>query len=414
MLTYIYKENSGMDNENMYSSTNTIRFCGSCGKEIKSICQFCPYCGKKIKVPTQTSQQPKNKGLIITLVSVLLVLLLIIGVIFFGGVPLTSNEKDNNPISIKKKLTAQEYLEKTLLSEYQLAENDITLTYKYIDGDALIDCTNFKESILGYRIADFNNDGDDDIYVVKLKKSDDNKRDDNYSQLVFESSVYLANDSGDFNHCLPTIFGLYYNYYNNPTLNDYYTKNFYFAIHQTSNSDYYLLTSTIIEDDQDLYEEGGTYYSIENSLGDLETTLYIDKISDVGVSDALFARRYVSHIDGMPEAESYYYYLGESGSTYDELISGGIKTVYTGDYFPVPELKGEISGPCSSENEACEKINAELDKYELQDYHLDPFKWENRYDNSFFLNKGNINAINFETRSVSTDEKSGEFIIDLR
>ncbi len=393
-----------MDNKNISSS----KFCGSCGKELKNATQFCPYRGQKIDVSKPVTTYPNRKGLIITSVSLVLVLLIVI-----SGVSFATNNKTDNSLSIKKKTTAQDYLNETLLSEYQLNEDNIILKYKYVESSAYIDCSKFKDSILDYKITDFNNDGVNDIYVLTLKRDTYEDLEDNYSKLTLESTVFLADGNGNFDECSPAVFELYEDFNSHSTLNDYYSTDYNFALHQASDSAWYILASTIVTDDQRLYEKDETYYSIEDSYGRYSEAIDVYRISNMGILDTLYVNRDIDHLLGIPEAENYNYYMARNDNGNDTLISGGVHRIIAGDDYPTP-IESEASGTCSSESEACEMINNELDKYELQDYHLEPFKWEERFEKGFTLDKNATDPVCFKIHSISTDEASGEFMIELK
>ncbi len=407
-----------MENGNTNPITNTNRFCGSCGKELISGCQFCPYCGHNIDFCLSNNKKPtKKNGLIITLISIILVLLVVIGVILGGGIPFSpnnSNSNSDNLLKTNKKLTAQKYVEKVLLEEYQLAETNLTLNYKYIDGEPLVDCTDFQDTLLGYRIGDFNNDGDDDIYAVKLYKSSEKERDDNYGKLEIESCVLMANDYGGFNDCYTRKEDLYYDYGDYTSLNDHYQKTYQYTVYQTSDSKWYLIASDYIEDDRELYKDNGPFYSIEDSIGDFNINFSLAEISNSGVSNALTIMRSIGHMGCMPKAENYSYNMGTNGGNADKLFDGGVTGYSTSSVNPTPSFTYTNEGSCASESSACEKINTELDKYELQDYHLSTFKWEDRFENSLILDKDSMNPIYFETSTVVTDKESGKFMINFK
>lgn len=393
------------------------KYCGSCGKELLNNDPFCPNCGQKI-IPDPNHNKSPKKSLIITFTSIILVLLIIIGVMSMMLIPKTSeNTKtdSNNPLENLKTYTAQEYVDEVLLKEYKLVEDSLKLQYKFIDGVALMDCSNFSGALLGYRIEDFNHDGDDDIFVIKVRKNETEKREDGYSKIIGESNIFLANDFGNFNLSYTSDLPLYMDYgkYNDTTLSDHFKETHCHALHQTSDSNWYLLKTSFQEDDRDIYKDNEPYYSIENSLGSFRANFDVYEIGNNGALETLSIKRDVSHMSCMPEAEYFSYYMGTGGASSDLLFSGGVNSITTGTGIDTPILNSQTSGPCSSENSACKKINKELDKYELQNYHFSTFKWSERFDN-FLLEDSSMQPINFVTSTKTSDKESGEFIIKVK
>lgn len=421
-----------MDKENINVTVEQKKFCNSCGKELKNDAPFCPYCGNKIASVASDNTASKNTGLIIGLCATIVVLVVALGIVLgvkITSVPDSTNEVsgnnsgnaidspenvDNNEEATDHILTADEYVSEVLLKDYNQVKDAINLDYKLIDAETYFDCSNFNGSILGYKTEDFNNDGDEDIFLVKCFKDETEKRDDNYAKIKAVAEVYLAKDSGDYKLCYTSIIPLYMDPgpYSETSLTEHYKATHYYAVHQTSGSNWYLLNSSYTEDDRSLYKDNSTYYSPENSLGDFASHLNVMSIDDNGVTGAMSVNLRVDHISGMPEAESYDYSMGIDGGTPDDLISGGANSVRTGTNIATPIVGTEITGSCASESEACEKINAELDKYELQNYHISPFKWDARYDSSFILDK-KLQPIAFEITGTKSDDESGKFYIQL-
>lgn len=404
-------------------------YCENCGNFVNENERFCSSCGYSINLTENASNDSEHKykgkkRMIIACVAIVISAVLVMGLLFgskieFGNksddtnnvhVVDSTSDRNNNTIenTTQNNITANEYLNNKLLKKYEFASENVTLEYRYIDGQRYFYCENFKNLIIDYYIKDLNSDGYDDIYVLLLEKSDaEKKQDGQYANIYLNKNIYFSDENKDFN--------LYYSGGESLSsqMRDSISQNIEYGLIQDESGKYNILKTVITEDNSEICEGGNIYYAPEDSLGKYIVSLNVDKISDRGFSKVLTAQLFVDHMLGIPEAENKSYKLTIGDGALKELFFSGVNSVTTGTNYPTPLLRSEERGDCASESEACETINNEIKSLGFNDLSVSPFVWENRKENSFSLEKCCQNRINLFFSTKETDDSSGQHVIKI-
>ena len=111
------------------------------------------------------------------------------------------------------------------------------------------------------------------------------------------------------------------------------------------------------------------------------------------------------HISAMPEAESISYFDISNG---ESLYFNGVTQVSIDSDSPQPRFYSEKKGKFSSEKDALNSINKNLDSYGLSRYNLKPFSWDSKESNLLIVNEDNNISCSFKIVGNSdSNSKSG-------
>ena len=385
--------------------------CPKCGYELAEGERFCGKCGNQVDFDDINTHHPKRKKFFFVILSILMVVICIIAVIIFGGIKFentvvekTDSEEDSSSYVEEptiQKQTALDFLEEVKKYYRDAEQGEIELNYKYVDGDRLFEYDKFENLLLGHIIADFNNDGEDDIFTLTLEKTEENES----SDLKIFSRIYLWQADSTFKE-----FGTDYSSLKTD-LGDHISYRSEYAMIENVDSRYNFVETVNIDNDKALYDEN-TYYSLDSSQGKHITRIMVHKVANKGFLYALGVERTIDHMMGMPEAEHNAYYMELDESSSKNLYSGGIRSITTGGDLIYPILEGTVTGSCQSEEDACSKINEQLTNLNLADLSISKFDWNSRYSNSFILSNLNIESISV-SHSVSEDDDSGTYTLQI-
>ncbi len=390
--------------------------CPKCGSELEETAQFCGECGKPVVSTNESNaeKQKTNKKTVFILICIFIGLVLfLLLIIFFGGVKF-ENTNIENPNIIEKseettvqKLTALDYLDE-LKGEYKETKlNEIELPYKYIDGTRLFECSKFENLMIGNIIADFNNDGEDDIFILTLEKMDSDSK-NGYADLQIGKKIYLWQSDNSFKK-----FGEEYSLLQS-ALSDHVNIQSEFAMVENTDSRYNLVEVRNIDDNSTLYDKNETtYYPIDESLGKHISSIDVHRVANKGFLYSLGVNRIIDHMMGIPKAENCGYEMTVDNGSSVNLYWGGVNTVRTGTNIATPVLESSVSGECQSEEEACDKINEQLTNLNLKELHISPFVWSERYSNSFLLDDLSVETIRLTHSAKEDKDDTGIYKIQI-
>ena len=181
---------------------------------------------------------------------------------------------------------------------------------------------------------------------------------------------------------------------------------YHFAIVPDTNGKSIIIRSSEFKDDSEIYSTSNPpYYSVEDSLGNINVFFEIERYKENDYDSPFGIQFSCDHISAMPEAESISYFDISNG---ESLYFNGVTQVSIDSDSPQPRFYSEKKGKFSSEKDALNSINKNLDSYGLSRYNLKPFSWDSKESNLLIVNEDNNISCSFKIVGNSdSNSKSG-------
>lgn len=292
-----------------------------------------------------------------------------------------------------REISAEDYLKSKIVPEYRMLDSKISLESNadLKTKTVYFNCDKFKNILVGWIIADLNNDDVDDIFTVTVEKDySDYENTKTYDTIKLHYASYIAGN-GSFKKNSDISRKLFITYLRLPKHSE---IEYHFAIVPDTNGKSIIIRSSEFKDDSEIYSTSNPpYYSVEDSLGNINVFFEIERYKENDYDSPFGIQFSCDHISAMPEAESINYFDISNG---ESLYFNGVTQVSIDSDSPQPRLYSEKKGKFSSEKDALNSINKNLDSYGLSRYNLKPFSWDSRESNLLIVNEDNNISCSFK------------------
>lgn len=280
-----------------------------------------------------------------------------------------------------REISAEDYLKSKIVPKYRMLDSKISLESN----------------------ADLNNDDVDDIFTVTVEKDySDYENTKTYDTIQLHYASYIARN-GSFKKNSDISRKLFITYLRLPKHSE---IEYHFAIVPDTNGKSIIIRSSEFKDDSEIYSTSNPpYYSVEDSLGNINVFFEIERYKENDYDSPFGIQFSCDHISAMPEAESISYFDISNG---ESLYFNGVTQVSIDSDSPQPRFYSEKKGKFSSEKDALNSINKNLDSYGLSRYNLKPFSWDSKESNLLIVNEDNNISCSFKIVGNSdSNSKSG-------